>query len=59
MSDQRPTGYLQSARTDIAKLSRKDGQGWLLHLYVFLLALFPLAQEPADQELPSDLYVMF
>ena len=51
--------YLKSAKRDIADLAGRDKQGWLLFLYSIFIALFPLAEEPIDQELPSDLYVMF
>lgn len=59
MSRQFKNDYLKSAKRDIADLAGRYKQGWLLFLYSIFVALFPLAEEPIDQELPSDLYVMF
>jgi hypothetical protein len=49
----------ESARADLRALALRKGDGWMLALYVMLVALRFLADAPKDKELRADLYILF
>ncbi len=50
---------LLSSRTDIDELIARDGGPWIRIVYHLALRLFTHCQQPSNEALRSDLYILF